>query len=121
MTRLYSISRAADMAEITIHQARNYLYAGLIGQAERSAQGWYRLNDGSVRRLRMIGLATHVGVPLRDMAPLLSELDRNGGPLLDRVNVYIDAIERILDDRRGVIDEFSKQLDRVCPRPRCGP
>ncbi len=121
MAKRYSISRAAEQAGITIHQARKYLHAGMIGQPVRTRQGWYRLDDGAVRRLRLIGLATDAGLAIREVAQLLSELDQMAGPCAERLTELAANIEQSLRDRREAMDEFSQQLNWVSRHSRCRP
>ena len=121
MARRYSIATAAEKAGVTIHQARKYLHAGLIGYVGRTPMGWYQLDEAGVRRLRIIGLATDAGLLIRDVAPVFAELENSRGPNALRLKTHLERIEQQLRDRKDAIDEFSEQLDQVYRRSRRRP
>jgi DNA-binding transcriptional MerR regulator len=121
LPRRYSIAAAAEKAGITIHQARKYLHAGLIGYVGRTPTGWYQLDEVGVRRLRITGLATDAGLLIRDVAPVFAELENSRGPNALRLKTHLEHIERHLRDRRNAIDEFSQQLDQVYRHSRRRP
>ena len=103
----FTISHAAEAAELSVHQVRNYVDMRLVGCCG-CTQGGYRLfNQDSVARLRFIKTGLAAGLALSEIAPYLraQEADdaaREARRLKDRI-----------DQLRGAADAFDAQLQSI--------
>lgn len=69
---MYTIGKAAALADVSADTLRYYEKEGLIAPAARTAASYRLYNDEALRRIRFIKHAQHCGFALSDIKELLT-------------------------------------------------
>ncbi|WP_455138569.1 MerR family transcriptional regulator [Thermophilibacter sp.] len=115
MGRRYKIGELAELSGVSVRALRFYEEAGLIAPGRDPTNGYRLYAAEDVDRLQEILLLRHLGVAVRDIAPLLSTtsddrvaaLVRHLDELIaerDQLNTLIATVERTLAEMRGELD-----------------
>ena len=112
MRQSYSIGELAELSGASVRSLRFYEEAGLLKPERDPANGYRRYNAADVDRLQEILLLRRLGVPVRDIAPLLSTSKAERRAALrhhlaalkrerDHLDALIATVERTLAEERG--------------------
>ena len=115
MGRRYKIGELAELSGVSVRALRFYEEAGLLAPGRDSTNGYRLYAAEDVDRLQEILLLRHLGVAVRDIAPLLSTTSDDRAAALachldgliaerDQLNTLIATVERTLAELRGELD-----------------
>jgi MerR family transcriptional regulator, copper efflux regulator len=117
-----TIGQAARTSGVPARTIRYYEQVGLLPPPSRAASG-YRLYDRrQVERLRFVGRARALGLPLRQLTALMGTL--NGWPrpaLRRRLRALVGEQLDVVNDRIDELRALRRQLERVVRRTRTLP
>jgi DNA-binding transcriptional MerR regulator len=112
-----TIGQAARATGVAAKTIRYYEQIGVLPAPPRTASGYRRYDERSVERLRLVGRARALGLPLRDVGVLASAL--NGGPrprLRRRLLALVRAQLSAVHHRIGELERLRQELERVSRR-----
>ena len=102
-----NIGKVADQSGVKVQTVRYYERCGLLPKPARSASGYRKYSDESVRRLRFIKQAQTLGFSLSEIKELLSlrmqpgatcgDIRKRARQKIGTVNVKIEELQRIKD------------------------
>ncbi|MQA11324.1 MAG: MerR family transcriptional regulator [Pseudonocardiaceae bacterium] len=106
----YRISQVADRSGIPATTLRFYKQAGLL-PAERTASGYRSYDDGTLERLAFISSAKHLGLPLEEIADLLTVWESGAcADVRDRLRPMVAARVADAERRTAELAAFSAEL-----------
>jgi len=115
MSRRYTISQLATVAEIPTTTLRYYERIGLL-QPENRSQGNYRLyGDESLRKVKFIRAAQAIGFTLDDVKALLAAPDSNAASCREvqsLIDVRLADVAQRLKDLRHVQQVLKSALEK---------
>lgn len=111
MTRLYRMGQAAARADVTIHQARCYVVAGLVVPCATTDGGHHLFDESGIARPRLIDAATRVGLQLAEMRGFCRALDIHDAEKLDATR---DLLEARLSEHLDALRHIQKLLTEAC-------
>lgn len=122
----YRIARAAELSGVPATTIRYYEDQGLIRPAARADNGYRTYDDRDVARLRFVGRARALDLPVDDLAELV-ELweDEECAPVAQRLHEQV--ADRLADTRQRIrsLTALAGDLQRVLARlerpPHDGP
>ncbi|EQD42188.1 transcriptional regulator merD [mine drainage metagenome] len=106
----YTISQVARTARV-ISQARAYRVMELVRPCAVTAAGYQFFDDIGVERVCFIAVATRAGLPLVDLAKLLSSLDQGHSEEFQEACLQL---HQRLKERRRSLTHFRRLLNRIC-------
>jgi DNA-binding transcriptional MerR regulator len=119
MGHALTIGQVAKTTGVSAKTIRYYEEIGVLPVASRTASGYRQYDESAVERLRFIGRARSLGLPLQRLRMLAVAL--NGGPrttlrprLLALVHEQLSAVQRQISE----LDVLRQQLERVSDRMR---
>lgn len=115
MGERYKIGELAELSGVSARALRFYEEAGLLAPGRDPANGYRSYAAEDVNRLQEILLLRHLGVAVRDIAPLLSTTPNERATALarhldelmaerDQLDTLITTVERTLAELRGELD-----------------
>jgi DNA-binding transcriptional MerR regulator len=108
-----TVGRVAKATGLTVRTLHHYDELGLLVPGGRTGAG-YRLYDADdLRRLFHIVALRRLGVPLKDIGPLL---DREGDDLARTVDEQLEAAERALGETQRLRDRLLAIRDALARR-----
>lgn len=117
MAHPLTIGKVAETTGVAAKTIRYYEEIGVLPRPDRSASGYRQYDDSAVERLRFIGRARSLGLPLRRLRALSGAL--NGSPratlrpqLLALVQEQLIAVQ----DRIADLEGLRQQLQQVSRR-----
>lgn len=111
MPTTYRVRQFADLAGVTVKTLHHYDRLGLL-RAQRTNAGYRVYCDTDLRRLAQITALKLVGIPLKEIAPLL-----HGTQSLDDV---LRSQRQVLTLKRQALDRAIEAIDEAARRRRVG-
>ena len=114
MASTLRISELAARSGFTPSTLRYYEQVGLLGAADRSPAGYRLYDDAAVTRLRLVGRAKKLGLPLDEIRDLMAVWD--GGScshVQERLRSHTAAKSAQVRSRIAELTSFAAQLDRA--------
>lgn len=109
---MLSIGEMSRRTGVKVPTIRFYEDKGLLETAARTAGNQRRYTQGALSRLSFIRHARDLGLPLEDIAALLS-LEGASGAELDRAHDIADRQRRHLRDRIAKLKKLEQELARI--------
>lgn len=110
---VYTITRAAQRAGLTVHQVRTYLDMALVRPCGATDGGFRLLDTNCIERLKLIKACRDAELNLSEIATFVRCLDGD-----DRARRA--AVQRILrariQDKRQALTRCARVLDQACAR-----
>ncbi len=114
---MLAIGQLAKSAGVSIDTVRYYERQDLLLPCERTASGYRRYSDDSVRRLRFIRKAQGLGFTLAEIRELLALAEDESvdcGAIRERAQIKINEIQPRIDDMLR-IKKALEELAQYCP------
>jgi len=109
---MLSIGQMSRRTGVKVPTIRFYEQKGLLPEPERTAGNQRRYASAAVNRLSFIRHARDLGLPLPDVAALIS-LEGASGTALDRAHDIAQSQRARLKDRIGKLQKLERELDRI--------
>lgn len=114
-----NIGEAARESGVSQRMIRHYEKLGMIPEASRQSSGYREYHAADVQRLRFIADARAVGMPLDEIADLLS-LWTDADMSLECVAAAASSCVARLDERAGQIERVKAALMDLAARTELG-
>lgn len=121
MSKPFTISETARRAGLSVYQVRAYIQMGLITPCGYMSSGYQLFDIQSVGHLRLIASARHIGLLLKDIAPVIEALASGDG---DRFSHAYGTLDNLMTERCREIRRLRRKLGRfhaVPPGRWCRP
>jgi len=109
---MLSIGQMSRRTGVKVPTIRFYEQKGLLPDPERTAGNQRRYAPAAVNRLSFIRHARNLGLPLEDVAALIS-LEGASGKALDRAHDIAQSQQVRLRERIGKLQRLERELDRI--------
>jgi len=109
---MLSIGQMSHRTGVKIPTIRFYEQKGLLPEPERTAGNQRRYAHAALSRLAFIRHARDLGLPLEDVAALIS-LEGARGAALDRAHDIAQSQQKRLRDRIGKLQRLERELGRI--------
>ncbi len=109
---MLSIGQMSRRSGVKIPTIRFYEQKGLLPEPERTAGNQRRYGTFALKRLAFIRHARDLGLPLDDVAALIS-LEGARGAALDRAHDIARTQQARLQDRIGKLQRLERELGRI--------
>jgi DNA-binding transcriptional MerR regulator len=109
---MLSIGQMSRRTGVKVTTIRFYEQKGLLPEPERTAGNQRRYGPVALNRLAFIRHARDLGLPLEDVAALIS-LEGAQGPALDRAHDIAHSQQMRLRDRIGKLKRLERELGRI--------
>ncbi|MGD9862162.1 MAG: MerR family transcriptional regulator [Pseudodonghicola sp.] len=109
---MLSIGEMSRRTGVKVPTIRFYEDKGLLSAAARTSGNQRRYDQAALSRLSFIRHARDLGLPLDDIAALIS-LEGAQGPALDRAHDIACRQRQHLRDRIGRLQRLERELDRI--------
>ncbi|MDE2264031.1 MAG: MerR family transcriptional regulator [Gammaproteobacteria bacterium] len=106
----HTISQIARIAGVSVSRVRTWCVMGLVRPRAVTAAGYHLFDDADVERLRFIAVAMGAGLPLPDVARVLTAFDRGDAERMEQAR---GALRRRIKERRRALNEFAALLKRL--------
>ena len=106
-----TIGKVAEQGGVKVQTIRYYERRGLLPKPARSASGYRKYSDDSVRRLRFIRQAQALGFSLSEIEELLSLRMRPGttcGDIRKRARQKIGTVSEKIEELQRIKDALSR-------------
>ncbi|MDK3017928.1 MerR family transcriptional regulator [Pseudodonghicola flavimaris] len=109
---MLSIGEMSRRTGVKVPTIRFYEGKGLLSPAARTEGNQRRYDQAALTRLSFIRHARDLGLPLEDIAALIS-LERAEGTALDRAHDIARRQQARLRDRIARLERLERELDRI--------
>ena len=109
---MLSIGQMSRRTGVKVPTIRFYEQKGLLPEPERTAGNQRRYTPAALNRLAFIRHARNLGLPLDDVAALIS-LEGARGAALDRAHNIAQTQQARLRDRIAKLQGLKRELDRI--------
>ncbi|MBL4596792.1 MAG: MerR family transcriptional regulator [Robiginitomaculum sp.] len=114
---VFTIGKLAKSCDVKVDTIRHYEQKGLLLPLDRTASGYRVYSSNSVKRLRFVRKAQHLGFTLEEIRELL-ELSENSdadcADIREKARMKSDAIEKRISDLIS-IKKSLVELSKYCP------
>lgn len=125
--RAGELARLAGVSKDTL---RHYERRGVLARPARARNGYRQYPPGALERVLVVRRALSLGFTLDELARILRTRDRGGVPCRDvrdlaarklrDMEVMQDQVARLCAELRGLLEDWSRRLDRAAPGARSG-
>ena len=117
MTPTFTIGQVAKATGVAARTIRYYEEIGVLPAPRRTGSGYREYDQAAVQRVRFVGRARSLGLPLRELKTLQSMLNGTGRPafrprLVALVRAQLSAVRRQIADLEGLQQELEQVLRR---------
>lgn len=123
MTRALTIGQIAKATGVAARTIRYYEQIGVLPPPSRTGAGYRQYDQLAVQRLRFVGRARSLGLPLRDLKTLMLTVDERPRPalrprLLAVVREHLSAVRHRTAELQGLQRQLEQVLNRLLDAPR---
>src|SRR5690242_14959405 len=104
---MYTVREFAARAGVTVRALHHYDELGLLKPLRRPQTGYRLYRDSDAARLEQIVVLKFLGIPLRDMRPLLTS------PRASHLRQALRRQQRVLTEKRGQLDAALAAIERA--------
>ena len=117
MTRALTIGQIAKTTGVAAKTIRYYEQVGVLPTPSRTAAGYRQYDQLGLQRLRLVGRARALGLPLRDLKTLIATLDGRPRPTLrPRLVAVVRAQLAAVQHQTAELHVLERQLEQVLHR-----